>query len=751
MRLIAAMSYRDPPSSLDDACSIIHDNKLYVFTPGAFMALPLEQGAEWEELKMGEKVTGAVCVGTDTDLFIVGGTGGSAEYTGLQKYSYSAKEWAPITIPVEVAKDRQFHGATYIRDGANILIYAGSQDGSQTPSDSGFIISATEPYNVQAQPPTSKTISPILLSWSDTQACMVGGGESKTAVSIWNPGEVGWTSSGITLTEPITGTMKAAIITGADGSKSLYIFDLAQPANSVRRYVIWDNAGAPVTNPIAVPNEKRDLTMDNWPEYNSAHAPTEAWPNYAIAQGADGQVVFVGGSSDEPVVVFNLGENTWLDQVVLLDKSQSVLSESTTTETSTGTSSLETSTKTSSTKTSSLDETSTSATSTASSTDDSSSTASWTVTETSAAATSDPAAVGAGGSEGNSGLSSNTILGITLGSILGFLAVLALILLLLRRKRKARNVNTEAGQTRNNYPDEKDPSAFGGQGPIGPAPSQCHGHNPQMSQESYSSMAILMGRAGKNKPSLSRNPSHGTMRSSTSSMHKQLKATISKPILQEMQHPVLQGRDTRGVAFDPMVVEPRPRNGPLETQDGLRRSSGWNRYWSGGSALQILGFGGSKRTTVGSESSHYSQSTAACNPRATQDSATVPPLNFDFRPEVNSVNSGSPVVASYGKIPFKDGVAGKIEQRPPSRASSGYSSGIPESINEAWDPDNKSKPWGANRAPNSAYNPSFYFGNPEENPQNSRATAGLSTQPQLAMASTSSDMSWLNLGDRSRV
>lgn len=278
-------------------------------------------------------------------------------------------------------------------------------------------------------------------------------------------------------------------------------------------------------------------------------------------------------------------------------------------------------------------------------------------------------------------------------------------------------------------------------------------HHPNQSAESFSSMAILMGRAGKNKPSISRKLSNGSNGTSGSVDHNQLKSSISKPVLQEMQHPALQGQDTRGVAFDPTVVEPRPRNGPLETQDGLRRSSGWNRYWSGGSALQILGFGGPKRNTAASDSdSHYSDAVHPRNPRATQDSATVPPLNFEFRPEMNRVNSGSPVVSEYSKnIPFRDGVAAKIE-RPISKASSGYSSGIPESVNETWDPDYKDKPWGTDRATSSIYNPSFYFGAPlsPRVPPPQTPPSGVSTQPQLAMSAQSSDMSWLNLGDRSR-
>ncbi|KAM5355876.1 hypothetical protein ACJ41O_002522 [Fusarium nematophilum] len=753
------MSLPEAPSSLDDACAVIHGNTLYVYTQGAFLALPLEEGAEWETLEINEKVSGAVCVGTDAGIFVVGGTGGSAEYTGLQKYTYSDRTWTTVPLVSTFFKDRQNHGSTYIKATDELLVFGGSQDGSQAATDDTWTIMASEPYDVEGHAPSGHaSLKPVLLSWSDADACMIGREAGNNNVQLFNR-NTGWRASGTTLNEPLSASMQAVIMPGDDGSKSLYVFDLSKSPNGVSRYIIQNASGAPLANSAPVANEKRDLSLDDWPEYNSTLAPTAVRSNFAVAQDSDGKVVFVGGNEQEPLAIFDGGENSWLNatKVFVKEEQQKLLSDTTTSETSATETSTSTKSSTKSrTKTKSVTteiESSTFSTAAATQTDTAS--ASWTISETTTASATDIAPVGGSTSSGDSssGISSNAILGITLGSILGFLAVLILVLLLLRRRKKARQASPETAQPRHNFPpDEKDPRGFGN-GPLSPNSGYFRGHNPQMSQESYSSMAILMGRAGKNKTSLTRKPSHDTTRSSVSTLHKQLKATISKPILQDMRHPALQGQDTRGVAFDPTVAEPRPRNGPLETQDGLRRSSGWNRYWSGGSALQILGFGGKRNTVTSDSESHYSDSTAHRNPRVTQDSATVPPLNFDFRPEMNRVNSGSPVVAEYSKIPFRDGVVGKIE-RPSSKASSGYSSGIPESVNEAWDPDYKAKPWGADRAPSSVYNPSFYFGtplSPSIPPPPRNPPSGVSTQPQLAMASTSSDMSWLNLGDRSRV
>jgi len=318
-----------------------------------------------------------------------------------------------------------------------------------------------------------------------------------------------------------------------------------------------------------------------------------------------------------------------------------------------------------------------------------------------------------------------------------------LILFLLKRRKN--RVNANQGNVLN--PDEKDTVAFAKSTQPTASPSHYRGHNPQLSQESYSSVAILMGRMGPQKSGIARKPSRDSVRSSVSSLHKQFKSTISKPIPQPNNNPMLQGQDDKGVAFAPSVAEPRQRNGPMEAQDGTRRSSGWNRYWSGGSALQILGYGSNKRATATSDqSSHYSESANNANPRATQDSATVPPLNFEGRPEVNSVNTGSPIVSQYNSKVPTEGIAGTIE-RPvsPLSSTSGYSSGVPESINEMWENRNNEKPWGADRAPSSIYQHSKADSTSAPAP-----ASGVSQQPQLAMAAKSSDMSWLNLGEQSR-
>ncbi|KAF4440930.1 hypothetical protein F53441_12163 [Fusarium austroafricanum] len=748
------MSLPRPPTSLDDSCSVIYENILYSFTPEAFLSLPLEQGAKWEKLEMGEKVSGAVCVGATPDdtaqagLFVVGGTSGSDGYTGLQKYTYSTGKWTTITPSELVTKDRLRHGSMYIKASDAILVYAGSHDGVTASSGETFTIQASKPYGVNSYGPgSSPGVRPILLNWSDVDACLVGSNNRNITIALFNP-TTGWRESGVTLAETLlqgSSSVQAIVMPGDDGSKSLYTFDLSQSPNQVRRFVVQDAYGAPLSNSAAVGNEKRELSLENWPEYRPKLAPTATRQNFAIAQGADGKVVFSGGNSEDPLAIFDATENSWVDASQVFDaQNQKVLSDSTLTSSTFSTAKTASSAKsTKSTYTQTRPLTSNSEISSASATwtilSTGRSTASLTMSEASVSAT---AGAAAGKSDDNSGISSNIILGITLGSILGFLALLGLLLLLLARRRKAKRNCMEASSTRH----------FGNGSRQLLSRSQTRGHNATLFQESYSSMATLKDRSGKQNTNLTRKPTNATTRTSGSSLHNQMEATISQPTLQEMPYPALQCYHTRGVGFDVTFAEHRPRGGPMEAQDDMRRSSGWNQYWSGGNALQILGFGGSKRTTAGSEqSSCYSEATHHDSARATQHSSTLSSLIFDFCPGINPVNPGSGVATECSKIPFKDGVAGRFERTISRTSSSGYSSSIPESVNEAGDPTLSSKPWSPNRAPKITCNPNSNFGAPlpPSVPRPWNPPTGVRSQLQLTTTSMSSDISSLNLGDRS--
>ncbi|KAH8883928.1 hypothetical protein GQ53DRAFT_406009 [Thozetella sp. PMI_491] len=766
------MPLPQPPVALDNVCSVIFNNTLYTYSTAAFQALPLSAGGNWTQLPQGEKVTGGVCVGStpanaqQAGFYVVGGKGETADYKGLQKFTYATGKWESITPTSVVTQDRLWHGATYLNASDSILMYAGAQDGSQNPSTQTFTISASAPFEVTAfesiAPPA---INPILMPWSNDQAVFIGGSTTNTQVMVFSPVS-SWVDSGASLAVPLPkdiSAVKAALVKGDDGCKNLYTFDMTVAPNKVERVQLVDGNGTPVRNAVAITKreqakEKRvdvqTLTADSWPGYNSTLAPTATRSNYAVAEDSDGVVVIAGGNTQDVLCIFDGRQNGWENATARFAEQKVFAADFSSSSSAT---TLETATSTPA--------------------------ASTTVpATTSASATTTPAALGNGSQSSTSsspieGTSTQAILGAVLGSIAGVGLILALLYFCVMRKKK-RQAHMEAGHARRASgvsSNEKDAIGFASDSfPHSPGLSTFRGHQQQDSQGSFSSMAILMGRAngnkGQNGPGgVARNPSNNSRRDSGDSTFRAFKSTISKPMIQPTQEiglppPRPETRDDRGVSFAADTAKPRPRPpaaaAAIDREDSTRRSSGWNRYWSGGSALNILGYGNknnqdSRRTTKDSDGSNYSDPH-----RITQDSATVPPLNvYEPRASFSRVNSGSPTITQF-KAGRHEGMSGHIE-RPVSAGSdrSGYSSGIPTSVHEAWDPTAANKPWGADRATTAS---SFYSSftplapsraaPPNQPPYApSRPPTGVSQQPQLAMASTSSDMSWLNLGDGPRL
>jgi hypothetical protein len=291
---------------------------------------------------------------------------------------------------------------------------------------------------------------------------------------------------------------------------------------------------------------------------------------------------------------------------------------------------------------------------------------------------------------------------------------------------------------------------------------QLNNHAPQESNGSFSSMAILMGRTGHKR---------GDGSDASSQFNKNYKTAISNPIPQE-QRPNEYGDQSRltvdkaaGVRALPSVGEAKPRRNSRGARRGsTRRSSGWNRYWSGGSALNILGFG-SKRNTYGSDNTAESDASQYSDHRPsqiTQNSAMVPPLKLGGQPEFSRVVSGSPVVET--RMPLTREMSGQIE-RPGSVSTisswndderrDAFSSGIPASVHDhnSWTPVDRHD-WATGRTPSNAYTESMYAPTLPRStipnfPKDTQFPAPPSAQrpPQRNV----SDMSWLNLGGESRV
>lgn len=712
------------------------------------------------QLPMGVPVEGGVCVkSTPKDssaaaLWIIGGTSNQSDYQGLQRYSFKDAKWESITPNVPVTENRLWHGAVYLNSSDSILIYAGTQDGSMHLSSQTFTVEASAPYTVLAYeaiaPPA---ISPILVPWTEDDAMYCGGSTTNTQIMTFSP-STSWVDAGASLAAPFydTSAIKAVVVDGDDGSKNLYTFNLTDSPSAVNRTVLMGAGGQPVQSAapstpskraidldsatdsaVATPT-KRDLTAANWPAYNSTFAPTTTRSNdYSLAMDGNGLVVISGGNSKDPIAMFQAKENSWENATaVLVGKFQKPLSNIQTTSSS-----------------------ATPSPTTLSTSSISSATASPSPSPTAAP------------DDGKDPKVPTRILGIVLGTVVA-VALVLLLLSFLRRWLMARKQHAEAGhQRRSSGIPEKSDMDFMDRGLPSMSSTRRFGHDPQTSQGSYSSMAILMGRVGHRRGS--EKGSQGS--TSSSQFNKKFKSTISKPISPPPQK-------TAAVISETTFSQARPRNSEAAQRESMRRSSGWNRYWSGGSALNILGFGaGSRPTTYANTegSSHYSEPRVNSQyTQGTQPSAVVPPLRLAGGPELNRVVSGSPKISSspYG-FPLTKEMSGQIERSgsvsslstfDPNDRADAFSSGIPASIHEqpdSWLPfqggwgAQGQQPRGSNAYTDSIYAPS--------DPRSSAAQASQFMRDSRFPAppvggnksgrtqEVNSDMSWLNLGGDTKI
>jgi hypothetical protein len=147
---------------------------------------------------------------------------------------------------------------------------------------------------------------------------MLGG--SSTNKNIFTFGREGWTDLGTSLPDAISDpkTTQCSIVTGDDGSKVVEEYNMGVTPNSVKRFALWSNGkpappGTTVGAPASSKMRRRDLTTASWPPYNSSLAPTTTRSQYAIAQAPNGLAVISGGSSTDPLVIFNQKQNSWVD------------------------------------------------------------------------------------------------------------------------------------------------------------------------------------------------------------------------------------------------------------------------------------------------------------------------------------------------------------------------------------------------------------------------------------------------------
>lgn len=445
-----------PSTPLQGHCSVINDNILYVYTQDAFQALPLTQNATWSSLPSnGVPVSGAACVKQVTTgsggnvMWVVGGVSNSSSYPGLQRYLFGSKVWETITPVVNVTQNRQNHAASLI-DSTSILVYAGSQMDAPLHSSETFVIQTNPPYLVQAFSSTNApALQPQLLEFNASAALALGGVASLREMYQFTVAN-GWRQYPTMLSTPLKSRdlQQSVLVTGSDGSKVLEVYDMSVSPNTVTEIVLQLPNGQPAATGMFVgvnaTKSRRDLSLSSWPAYNGSYAPTATRSGFSIAQSTDGTVAIAGGNAQDPVALYNGQANSWIDTTRFFGVNM---------------------------------QTSAAATSSLSS-------------SVSSTATASPSLVAAPTNDTSSHPRTSLILGATLGSILGFIALMILALLLItwrRRKRRQQTELKEKEERRLSFADQGAPFMAEAGGAI---------NKPTLFNSPHSSIAIISGRVG---------------------------------------------------------------------------------------------------------------------------------------------------------------------------------------------------------------------------------------------------------------
>jgi hypothetical protein len=555
--------------ALKDHCSIIHNNVLYVYSPDALQSLPLEKNATWSQEPMGVSVTGATCVlgGVDGDhsksaLYVVGGATNSSfvQYSGLQRYSLQAKRWDNIRPVTPVTQNRKHHGAAFLNASSSILVYAGSQDGDSNPSTQTFLLETWPPYNVRSfnslAPPV---VDPIMLTWGDNRAGMIGGSPTNTNVFTFGPDD-GWADAGVALVQPPpkSSVAQSALLSLDDGSKVLITFDMGQSPNKVTRTVVLNPGGQQAQYGQTVGDSdkrskrRRDDLLSNFPKYNESLAPRTIRNGASLAQDPDGLIVLTGGDDQDPFTIFNALRNQWVDPIEFIGEQQQTPLVA-------------------------------------------SPTSSMSLPTTSASATSTP-------SSGGSRPRPLTILGAVLGSICGIAAILIIALLLLRWRKHKKDPRRQESQVMNDKPHKGSRLSFEDQG-MQPfkAAAQPMGRT---SAPASDDMAMVGGRSTHTRESgsitsrLKFDPQRSSNIGFGPAMFSRHKGalSISRPIPQDQSAELQERPSTSGIRAPPHL-------GPLGSGSSHRKNdSSWSTYFSGTAAEKVV----ENRNTIETQTSHVS-------------------------------------------------------------------------------------------------------------------------------------------------
>jgi len=598
------MGTPSPKYPLENHCSVVHQNTLYVYSPAGFQSLKLHEGAQWETLHMDISLTGAQCVmatapGDDASaqLYIVGGavnaTAADWKYPGLMHYTFATHKWDWLRSESWTTANRQNHAAAYLTASKKILVYAGSQTtGDVGPSTQSFLMSTQPPYTVQSLPSSGAppSVKPMLLSADNKSVFLVGGGAANTA--IWKFDEAqGWRNTGVTLKQPIANqdSVQCSIVTAKDGSVVLEIFDMGVVPNKVERILVFTKDGSPAAPGTSVGKHKaKRVEVSEWSKYNETYAPKSTRSGYSLAQGADGLTVASGGSQTDPLVIFDAQANAWLNATELF-AGQHVLAQST----------------------------SSSATSSATPT----ATASPTPNSTGAAAVpTSPSHKG----------KMLTVLGITLGTIFGIAAILILLLFCLKY-RKNKNLKAQGYI-------EKDRMSFADRGADFMKEAGGSVRDYHHASDSVTSLAIIQGRPVNHKKNQASDASTAGLVKKPSPLGYSDAMELSKFDLKpESQRADAIVRQNSGRV---PAAKPAPR----------ARSSGWSRYFANNEATNLVS-GPPDRNTYASDrtstatQSQYTSSRLYSHPSQYVAPLQIPQPHFDGQ-RLSRVASGSPTLGT---------------------------------------------------------------------------------------------------------
>ncbi|KAL5118279.1 hypothetical protein ACEQ8H_003789 [Pleosporales sp. CAS-2024a] len=694
------MGHTQPKFPLTGHCSVVHDDTLYVYSSAGFQSLKLQEGAEWTALPMDISLTGATCVNAESDgkMYVVGGsvnaTASGWNYPGLMHYTFADQKWDWVRPESWPTQNRHNHAAVYLDQVKKLLVYSGSQTtGDNGPSSQTFLISTVAPFTVESKdsngaPPLVK---PMLMNMDDQSALLIGGSAGNTAAWKFSV-SAGWQNLGVTLQQPFANqdAVQCTVISGKGQSKMLERFDMAAVPNKVDRILLLKEDGTPAA-PGATPSKAKRVTVQKWADYNATFAPTSARSGYSLAQAQNGLTVASGGNPADPVVLFDSENNSWRNATALF-VGQHIISNAVSSS-SASPISTPTSTPVSSTvpKSSTVPNSSTIPTS-------------FTVTTSSAVPTSSAsgapiAAIAAAPASKSKML---TVLGATLGTILGIAAILILILICLKhRKNKSKQ--------RQGYV-EKDRMSFADRGAdfMKEAGGSEVTHNYNMgNNNSHSSLAIMQGRgANGHKKNMASDASNAGLVKKTSPLG------YSEPV-------ELSKLDIKPESTSERMVQQNSSRVPPAKSNPRARSSGWSKYFANNEATNLAN--APDRSTYASDRTSTGTQSQYTNSRLYHQhlSQQITPLEipkFDSQ-RLSRVASGSPTLgSSTGTLPHQvqpmQAELGRTNSNASTRSGLSYDGHLDRDPVENWTPVGKK-----HRA-SSTYTNSLIFDTPKKNSDN---------------------------------